>query len=137
MLRMVSLAAAIAATLIMPSTPSFARGGHGGGGGGGWHGGGGFSAMRGGSFGAPAVRGPVGSFGAARVYGGHRVFGGPHVGVFPRRHFGFRRYGGFYAGYGLYGGSCWRWRPTPYGWRRVRVCGYPYYSYIWPYRYYW
>ncbi|MGE5534319.1 MAG: hypothetical protein ACM3W7_02275, partial [Acidobacteriota bacterium] len=25
-------------------------------------------------------------------------------------------------------GSCWVWRPTPFGWRRVYVCG-PEYSY--------
>ena len=27
---------------------------------------------------------------------------------------------------GVYGGSCWRWRPGPWGWQRVWVCGYDY-----------
>jgi hypothetical protein len=27
---------------------------------------------------------------------------------------------------GLYGGSCWSWQPTPWGWRRVWVCDYDY-----------
>jgi hypothetical protein len=31
--------------------------------------------------------------------------------------------------------SCWRWRLTPIGWRRVWVCGHPYYAYAWPHRY--
>jgi hypothetical protein len=29
----------------------------------------------------------------------------------------------FAVGYG----SCWTWRPTPWGWTRVWVCGYDYY----------
>jgi hypothetical protein len=33
---------------------------------------------------------------------------------------------------GYYGVSCWRWRFTPWGWRRVNVCGYPYAG--WGYR---
>jgi hypothetical protein len=32
----------------------------------------------------------------------------------------------FIAGVGLYADSCWRWRLTPFGWRRVWVCGYDY-----------
>src|SRR5262249_54223245 len=30
----------------------------------------------------------------------------------------------FGAGVGLYGGSCWSWQPTPWGWQRVWGCGY-------------
>jgi hypothetical protein len=30
------------------------------------------------------------------------------------------------VGVRVYGGSCWRWRPTPWGWQRVWVCGYDY-----------
>jgi hypothetical protein len=32
----------------------------------------------------------------------------------------------FVAGVGLYGGSCWSWQPTPWGWQRVWSCGYDY-----------
>jgi hypothetical protein len=33
----------------------------------------------------------------------------------------------FGIGLGLYGASCWRWRPLPWGgWQRVWVCGYDY-----------
>ncbi len=28
-----------------------------------------------------------------------------------------------FIGVGIYGASCWRWRPTPWGWQRVWVCG--------------
>ena len=38
-----------------------------------------------------------------------------------------------FVGAGFYGasyyGSCWRWRATPWGWRRVYVCGAPAYPY--------
>jgi hypothetical protein len=51
--------------------------------------------------------------------GPRRVFIGSH-------HFRHRR---FIYSVGFYD-SCWRWRPTVYGWRYVWVCGpyrYPYY----------
>src|SRR6266446_6040994 len=32
----------------------------------------------------------------------------------------------FVAGGGLYGGSCWSWQPTPWGWQRVWACDYDY-----------
>ena len=32
----------------------------------------------------------------------------------------------FGVGVGLYGGSCWSWQPTPWGWQRVWVCDYDY-----------
>ena len=76
-------------------------------------------------------------FGGAGFGGGSRfVGGGGHFGHF-RHGFGHRRFGfgaGFwpYYAYSGYYGGCWRLRhvPTPYGWvwRRVNVCGYPYYS---------
>ena len=64
---------------------------------------------------------------------------GGHGGWSGRGHFGGFRSGGFrFRGYsypyyaGAYGYSCWRWRATPWGPRRVWVCGgygYPYYYY--------
>jgi hypothetical protein len=60
-------------------------------------------------------------------HGGWR--GGGHFGGFRGGGFGFRSYGyPYYAG--VYGSSCWRVQATPYGLRRVWVCGgygYPYY----------
>ena len=32
----------------------------------------------------------------------------------------------FAFGVGLYGGSCWSWQPTAWGWQRVWACGYDY-----------
>jgi hypothetical protein len=32
----------------------------------------------------------------------------------------------FVSGVGLYGGSCWSWQPTPWGWQRVWACDYDY-----------
>ena len=32
----------------------------------------------------------------------------------------------FVAGVGVYGGSCWSWQPTPWGWQRVWACDYDY-----------
>src|SRR5262249_52361808 len=32
----------------------------------------------------------------------------------------------FVAGIGLYGGSCWSWQPTPWGWQRVWAWDYDY-----------
>jgi hypothetical protein len=44
--------------------------------------------------------------------------------------FGHRRFAfaavPFAVGFGLYGGSCWTWQPTPWGWQRVWVCDYDY-----------
>jgi hypothetical protein len=55
--------------------------------------------------------------------------GGGFVGA--RSHFAFRpafHHRRFFVaapfiGAGIYGASCWRWRPTPWGWQRVWVCG--------------
>ncbi len=122
--------------------------------------GGGFGGARIGGFGGglhgPAIGG-LGGFRAARIGPGFRTgalgFRGPGIRTFgpgfrtfgPRFAFGPRfnrsRFGhrhffagplflGAYAATGWYGGSCWSWEPTPFGWRRVYVCdsyyGYPY-----------
>lgn len=112
-------AATMAAMLTIPTTDALARPG-----GGGFHGG--FGGARISGFGG-GFRGGlgVGRFGGARIGGfvGPR-FGGFRAGFFPRHRFSVRR-APFFVGLGAYG-SCWRWRPTPYGWHRVWVCG-PYY----------
>src|SRR5262249_25764486 len=51
--------------------------------------------------------------------------------AFARFHrFGHRRFAfaavPFGVGVGLYGGSCWSWQPTPWGWQRVWACDYDY-----------
>ncbi|MFD2184598.1 hypothetical protein [Rhodoplanes azumiensis] len=116
--------------------------------GGGFYGGG----FRG--YGGPRFYGGGARFyGGPRFYAGPRIYRGGFyrpVGVYrpafrpvyagygwrrsywrPRPYWGWRRPwvapvvvgAGFYGG-GWYG-SCWRWRFTPWGWRRVNVCGYP------------
>ena len=124
-------------------------GGHGMGGGhgfgGGFHGGmgggargaaigGGFrSAAIGGGFRGAAIGGGLHN---ARGFVGSRSFAvrlsvAPRVNrvAFARVHrFGHRRFA-FAAvpfGVGLYGGSCWSWQPTPWGWQRVWGCDYDY-----------
>jgi hypothetical protein len=87
--------------------------------------GGGFrSAMVGGGFRSAGVRsGFVGS----RSFAFRPAFA-PRFARFNR--FGHRRFAfaavPFAAGVGLYGGSCWSWRPTPWGWQRVWTCDYDY-----------
>lgn len=53
---------------------------------------------------------------------GHRHWGHRH---WSHRHWGWRGYGVRYVG--AYGGSCWRYRLTPYGYRYVNVCRLPVY----------
>jgi hypothetical protein len=120
MLRILSFLVAMAAILAIPSGDADARRG-GGVRAGGHH----FSGAR--FSGARFVGGP--RFSGARVHGvryaPRRVFyGGPRY-----RHRG--RF--FFSTYPIayYGGSCWRWRPTVYGWQRVWVCR----PYAYPYRY--
>ena len=116
------LAAVTAAMLTIPTTDALARVG---GFGGGFHGGG-FGGARMGGFGGARIGGFGGPrFGGARFVGPR--FGGFRAGFFPRHRFFVRR-APFFVGLGAYG-SCWRWRPTPYGWHRVWVCGGPYYPY--------
>lgn len=156
----ITLAAAVAAILIMPMSQSFARSG----------GVGGVGGMAGGhaSFGAGMSRGmgagPAAGFGARSTVGiggaprsavapvGPGRFAGTPVravrrgAVFPATrhafvgnpafrhgHFRFRHHRAFFpfvapfVGAAVVADTCWRWTPTPYGWRRVWVCGYPYY----------
>jgi hypothetical protein len=76
-------------------------------------------------------------FGGPAHFGGRVGFAGRPAfyrgGYFPRHRVFVRPYPRFYGGYY---GSCWRWRPTPFGWRRVWVCGYPY-AYRWSRPYVW
>jgi hypothetical protein len=58
---------------------------------------------------------------------------GHHAHFATFHHARFRHHGPFFAGYASYAAydyGCWRWRPTPWGWHRVWVCGYPYYDYF-------
>ncbi len=73
--------------------------------------------------------------------GGHGFHGGGHHGGgFGHHGGGFRHFGGGYRHYGHrwggvrvvsygggYGGSCWRTRWTPYGYKYVNVCVRPLY----------
>ena len=108
-------------------------------GGGGFRGAGGFrSAGIGGGFRGAAIggfRGPAfrGGFVGARRFAFRPGFA-PRVNRFAfarfhrfhnRRFFAFAA-APFVAGVGLYGGSCWSWQPTPWGWQRVWACGYDY-----------
>ena len=88
---------------------------HGAGGGGGWH----SSAFHTG-FGHPGFVGHPFARHSFFVHHGH---------FFPHRHFAFFRHRHFFGvGVGLYAASsCWTWVPTQFGWRRVWVCGGPYY----------
>jgi hypothetical protein len=126
MLRTLSFIVAVAAILAIPFGDADARRGGGVRAGGVHH----FSGARfsGARFSGARVhsarfyggRGHVVRYAPRRVFiGGHRI----------RHH---RRF--FFSVYpvGFYGGSCWRWRPTVYGWQRVWVCrpyAYPNYYY--------
>ncbi len=129
-------------------------GGFRGGGGGGFHGGmmgGGFrggmtgGGFRGGMGGGFSGRMVGGGFRSAIVGGGFRSAGlrsgfvgsrsfAFRPGLAPRfarfNRFGHRRFAfaavPFAVGVGLYGGSCWSWQPTPWGWQRVWACDYDY-----------
>ena len=90
--------------------------------GGGSHGGGVSRGFSGRSIGvARAAAFQSGGVGFARGHVvAHRANFHRHHRVFARSFVGF----GSYAGY-----SCWRWVPTPLGWRQVWACDYPYGSY--------
>jgi len=77
--------------------------------------------------------------GGGHVGGGH--WGGGHWGGHVAHpggihHFAafhgarFHHHRRFFVGYTAYDYGCWRLRPTYWGWRRVWVCGYPYYGYF-------
>jgi hypothetical protein len=88
------------------------------------------SAAIGGGFRSPAFRG---GFVGSRSFAFRPGFA-PRVNRFAfarfnrfhnRRFFAFAA-APFVAGVGLYGGSCWSWQPTPWGWQRVWACDYDY-----------
>jgi hypothetical protein len=128
MLRKLIVSGAIVAALAAGPTAASARPmggfGHGGMHAGGMHS---FGGMRG--FAGPA------RFGAGHGFVGARNFN--RFGAFPRHRFARfhhfrhgRNFPFFVAGLGVGAayayGTCWNWVPTPYGWRYVWVCGYPY-----------
>jgi hypothetical protein len=91
--------------------------------------------MIGGGFRGAAIGGGLRS---ASGFGGSRSFA-VRPSVAPRfnrvasarfNRFGHRRFAfaaaSFGVGVGLYGGSCWSWQPTPWGWQRAWVCDYDY-----------
>jgi len=144
----IALAAVAFVGAVAASTTADARMGGGGGfRGGGFHAaaiGGGFrGGMVGGGFRGAAFRGGVvgGGFRSAAFRGGFvgsRSFAF-RPGFAPRvNRFAFARFNRFHhrrfafaavpfvAGVGLYGGSCWSWQPTPWGWQRVWACDYDY-----------
>lgn len=70
-----------------------------------------------------------GHWGGGHWSGGH--WGGGHWAG--HNHFAFHRFHRnrrFFVGFAGYDYGCWRLRPTPWGWRRVWVCGYPFYGYF-------
>ena len=131
---MIALAATTFMGALAASTAADARMGGGGGfRGGGFHGaaiGGGFrGGMVGGGFRSAAFRGGfVGSRSFAFRPGfAPRVnrFAFARFNRFHNRRFAFAAVP-FGVGVGLYGGSCWSWQPTPWGWQRVWTCDYDY-----------
>jgi hypothetical protein len=145
----IALAAVAFAGAIAAATTADARMGGGGGIGprGGGFGGGG---MRGAVMGGGGFRGAMGGGGvrSAMVGGGFRTAGmrsgfvGPRSVAFrprfarPVNRFAFNRFHHrrfafaavpFAVGVGYYGGSCWTWQATPWGWQQVWACGYDYY----------
>ena len=146
----IALAAIAFAGAIAAATTADARMGGGGGIGprGGGFGGGG---MRGAVMGGGGVRGAMvgGGVRSTMVGGGLRAAGmrsafvGPRSVAFrpgfarPVNRFAFNRFHHrrfafaavpFAVGVGYYGGSCWTWQPTAWGWQQVWACGgYDYY----------
>jgi hypothetical protein len=121
----IALAAVAFAGAVAASTGADARMG----GGGGSHGGGGFGGggRGGGSFHSAMVGG--GARGAGFVGSRSVAFrsGPAHFNrVAFARHHRFHRARFAFASVGFYGGSCWSWRPTAWGWQRVWACDYDY-----------
>jgi hypothetical protein len=136
----------LATLLFLALASPGALAGHGGGGGGG-HGGGGGGHMgggwggghMGGNWGGGHMAAAAHMNSAARMSAAH--MSGAHWNGWSGRWNGhrnfafhrFRHHNRFFVGFG-YGAyayddyGCWRWRPTPWGWSRVWVCGYPYYG---------
>jgi hypothetical protein len=136
----IALAAVAFAGAMAATTAADARMGGGGGIGprGGGFGGGG---MRGAAMVGGGVRGAMGG-GGFRTAGMRSAFVGPRsvgfrpgfarpVNWFAFNRFHHRRFAfaavPFPVGVGYYGGSCWTWQATPWGWQQVWACGYDYY----------
>ena len=133
-----SMKIGLATLLFLALASPGALAGHGGGGGhmgGGWgggHMGGGWGGGR--MAAATHMSSPARMSSAAHMSGSHwNGWSGRWNG---HRNFAFHRFrhhNRFFVGFG-YGAyayndyGCWRWRPTPWGWSRVWVCGYPYYG---------
>ncbi len=66
-----------------------------------------------------------GHWGGGHWAGGSHWSGHSHFAFHGARFHHHRR---FIVGFAGYDYGCWRLRPTPWGWRRVWVCGYPYYG---------
>lgn len=70
---------------------------------------------------------------ALAKHGGHTVHWSGADRHFPSHDGRFHRHERFllgYEGFAAYDYGCWRWQPTPWGWRHAWVCGYPYYGYF-------
>jgi hypothetical protein len=126
---MIALAALTFVGAMVASDTGDARGFGGGGFRGGGFGGGGFR----GGFGGGGFRGGFvgGGFRGAAFRPGFvgRPAFGPRFGF--RNRFFFRNRFAFAAvpvgvGVGFYGGSCWSWVPTAWGWQRAWLCDYYY-----------
>jgi hypothetical protein len=143
----IALAAVAFASAMAAATTADARMGGGIGPRGGGFGGAG---MRGAVMGGGGFRGAMvgGGVRSAMVGGGFRTAGmrsafvGPRSVAFrpgfarPVNRFAFNRFHHrrfafaavpFAVGAGYYGGSCWTWQPTRWGWQQVWACGYDYY----------
>jgi hypothetical protein len=85
------------------------------------------TAAVGGGFRSASFRGGVvGSRNVAFRPGVGRPFRRVAFNRFHHRRFAFAA-APFAVGVGVYGGSCWTWQPTSWGWQRVWACGYGYY----------
>ena len=131
---MIALAATTFMGALAASTAADARMG----GGGGFRGGGFHGAAIGGGFRGGVVGGGFRSAAFRGGFVGSRSFAF-RPGFAPRvNRFAFARFNRFHnrrfafaavpfgVGVGLYGGSCWSWQPTPWGWQRVWTCDYDY-----------
>jgi hypothetical protein len=121
----IALAAVTFAGAMAASTAADARMGGGGGGRGGSGFGGGIHG--GGSFHSAMVGGGIRS---SRFVGSRNLAFRPGAARFNRVAFArfhrFHRARFAFASVGLYGGSCWSWQPTAWGWQRVWACDYDY-----------
>jgi hypothetical protein len=74
---------------------------------------------------APFRGGVVGARNVAFRPGVGRPFHRVAFNRFHHRRFAFAA-APFAVGVGVYGGSCWTWQPTSWGWQRIWACGYDY-----------